>query len=225
MKKVILLLLSVMMLCGSCTPKLFKGMDGDGKQPIAKKDLYLFYPEKGKSTLYTMELNIRNNVVNCLLMVEPKDSSDDMRLVCTSVFGTTILDANLTRKGMLIYNCADEIRHKKFLKLLEKDFRTIFFQNLRRKDVYNGKVYSQAEKSEGHHNKIVTHKGYTISPKKTKYNYKTDEVGKKLTDIETDGKLTKSNVHFDYKDGETSPYKIAIEHPVLKLSIVLELAE
>lgn len=226
MKQTLVCLL-VLLVCSSCTPKLFKGMEGDGTQTIKKADLYPFTLKAGEPLVYSMELNMHDNVVNTLLQVEPDADLKNIRLVCTSVFGTTILDANISEKGMMIYDCADQIKHKKLLRLLEKDLQTLFLKNLADKS-YKAKVYRQYyanTTSAIANDTILMCSGYKVKTEKGRVDYKTDEIEQKLTEIATEGKLTKSNISLTYKDGNYMPNSIKIEHPVLKLSMNLELQE
>lgn len=228
MKRIILLPLLLLFIGNSCTPELFKGMESQGNCTIKKSDLYPFSVKNGQTAFYSIELNMHNNVVNGLMMVEPDEKGDDVRIVCTSVFGTTLLDASINEKGMKIYSCIDQLKHKKVLRLLEKDFKTLFLKNLG-----NGELKAKAYKSY-YCNKastiandtIVMHAGYKVkSLKAHNYYYKTNEVEQKLVNIASEGKITKSKIDLEYATGDFTPNKIRIEHPILKMSILLTRTE
>ncbi|MCQ2192725.1 MAG: hypothetical protein MJZ23_07715 [Paludibacteraceae bacterium] len=217
----------VLLLNSACTPDIFKGMESKGKQTIQRANLYPYHLNADQSTMYSMELGFHDNMLSCLLLVQPDEAQKNTRIVCTSIFGATILDATISEKGMLIYDCAEQLRHKKVLRLLEKDLQTIFLKNLKGND-FKAKVYHKSytnNESAIATDPILMNAGYSIKTTKGKYHYKTNEVEQKLTSIATDGKLTKGKMVFEYSDGEFQPNKITIEHPILHLSILLERTE
>lgn len=204
-----------------CTPALFKGMERNGSATISRADLYPFALQQGQTEVYNMELTFRNTTMSGLMAVEPE--GNNLRLVCTSVFGSTLIDALLTSKGMQLYGCAEQLKHKKMLHLLEKDFKTVFLKNLTAES-YQVKRYRHSDHNTGDHHGATT--GYVLKqPLGHKYYYKLDDQKQVLTNIATDGKLTCGNIAYGYSNGLATPQTITIEHPVLKLTITLTRTE
>ena len=215
-------LLLPLFIASACTPKLFKGMEGEGKQTIKREQLYPFSYRKGETVTYSMQLDYKDNVINCILLVEP-DEKGNIRGVCTSVFGSIVLDFYLNEKGMLIYDCMEQLKHKKLLRLLEKDLMTTFFKRFD-KETYEARVWHLEHNSPSTiaTDKLVLNKGYNIKGKLGKCNIKTDEIEQHVLEIGNSGKLSAANIRFEYEQGNIVPKTVKISHPNLGLSILIE---
>lgn len=206
----------------SCTPRFFKGMEGEGKQTIKRENLYPFTYKAGETVTFSMQLEYKDNVMNSILLVQPEENGN-IRGVCTSVFGSTVLDFYLTEKGMLIYDCMDQLKHKKLLRLLEKDLMTSFFKRFK-KPTYEVRVWSKKTNSKSTiaTDKLLLGKGYCIKSKMGKCKIKTDEIEQHVTEIENSGKISAAQIQYEYEQGNFTPKTIKIKHPNLGLSILIE---
>lgn len=205
----------------ACTPSFFKGMEGRGKQTIKREQLYPF-TYNGDTETFSMQLEYKDNVMNCILQVQPEENGN-IRGVCTSVFGSTVLDFYLTEKGMLIYDCMDQLKHKKLLRLLEKDLMTSFFK-IFDQPTYKARVWSKEANSQSTiaTEKLVLEKGYNFKGKMGKCKIKTDEIEQHVMEIENSGKISAAQIQFEYEQGNFAPKTIKIKHPNLGLSILIE---
>lgn len=221
-KFVLPLVLVPLFIVSACTPRLFRGMDREARQTIKRDQLYPFNYTRGETETYSMQLNYKDNVINCILLVEPEENGN-IRGVCTSVFGSTVLDFYLTEKGMFIYDCMEQLKHKKLLRLLEKDLMTTFFKRFDQAS-YEAKVWSLRYNSPSAiaTEPLVLSKGYSLKGKMGKCHIKTDEIEQHVVAIENSGKLSAANIRFNYAQGNPSPQTVSINHPNLGLSILIE---
>ncbi|MBQ0030929.1 MAG: hypothetical protein KBT32_10940 [Bacteroidales bacterium] len=193
-----------------CTPKIFRGMGKEGEQQITVFHLHPFTMKDGEASNYSLDIDIRGNAMSGILSVQPDSSKESMRIICNSVFGFTLFDFDLTPKGLIIYDCADQMRNRHLIRMLEKDFRILFFQNFE-SQTFTSKVYAQADKRA---------KGYRIKNKYGDFRYITDETAGVLKMIESDAKITQSDITFQYT-ADKHLDNVVINHPVLRVKAAI----
>lgn len=224
MHKFLYIILTVATLTAtSCTPKLFSGMEKDGKQDITANQLYPSVAERNQTIQYTMEINARGNVLNGVLSVM-EDDNNEFRTVFTSVFGVTMFDVILTPDSFKVLSCPPQMQSRNIIGVLQNDLRCLFFKELT-EGKFKAKVYTKYYQSNSaivsDNEKIKLNCGYSFKNHYGKYLFMTDEVEQNTATVIRKGSVTKTQVNFEYKSGTRIAEKIALKHSKLGLSINL----
>ena len=204
----------LVLLTTGCAPGIYKGLSRAGKENITATALYPFRHTPGQASYYATELKVRNNTINGILTILPDSANKNIRVAMTSVFGPTLFDFNITPRRMEVYTINPKLSYRFMLKTLEKDFRMILFKNLPQQSI-EAKAYHETID-----NKHIR-SGYTINNKYGKFYYLADDFAHRLTQAESDGKLTRAEMSYEYEAGNSMPSKICIKHPVIKTTITL----
>lgn len=114
---------------GGCAPEITKGFRKAGKAAVAAQDLYPFWTPQ-RTHLFTMKIDFREHHFSGLLLV--KQAGDGyFRLVFNTHFGMGVFDFEFRRDTFLVHSCMEALHKKRILNLLEKDFRTLFFLDVK----------------------------------------------------------------------------------------------
>lgn len=112
-----------------CSPEITKGFRKAGKTAVAAQDLYPFWTPQ-RTHLFTMKIDFREKHFSGLLLV--KQTGDGYyRMVFNTHFGMGVFDFEFRRDTFLVHSCMEMLRKKRILNLLEKDFRTLFFLDVK----------------------------------------------------------------------------------------------
>ena len=194
-----------------CSPKFFSGLESAGtKKNISKQELYPVFKAEDSVRLFNMQIDYKEKNLTGLLIVQPEENGF-MRAIFTTLFGMTIFDFSFDETEFRINRCMEQMQKKMVLKLLKKDFRTLFLYNV--PSFFDAKVYERK-----------TIAGYKIKTKDGKGYFLTNKTGKQLQKIEMPGCITL--LRLDYQDyNNTFPERIQLSHPKIKLSMQLDKIE
>jgi len=194
----------ILLFFGSCTPKIFVGLDSSGKKRIQKSDLYPLIVDT--TLMYNMVIRHQGIDLSGILLIKPVDEHS-VRMLFTSDFGLTIFDFELNETEFKIDDCFPPLQEKRILDLFRRDFRALFsyhFPEEIEAEVYEKELVPTAYK-------IKTTDG-------TAYFLVQD---KQLKKIEMPAAI--SSLQIDYQNYKNNlPESIFIMHPRLKLNMQLE---
>lgn len=113
----------------ACAPAITKGFRRAGAAAVAAQDLYPFWTPQ-RTHLFAMKIDFRENHFSGLLLVKQTDTAH-YRLVFNTHFGMGVFDFEFARDTFLVHSCLDLLHRKRVLRLLEKDFRTLLFLDVK----------------------------------------------------------------------------------------------
>ncbi|MDR1405572.1 MAG: hypothetical protein LBI89_00020 [Prevotellaceae bacterium] len=116
----------------SCTPEIMKGFRRTGEATVSVQSVYPFW-KPHHTQLFNMKIDFRKNHFSGLLLIKQSDANH-YRTVFTTHFGMGIFDFEFAGDTFKVHSCADLLNRKKVLNLLEKDFRTLLFLNVKPHD-------------------------------------------------------------------------------------------
>lgn len=80
---------------------------------------------------YHLQLDLRKTHTSGLMIVQ-RAEPQAIRLVCMSYFGLSLFDFTLTDSTLVVHQCIEPMRHKRLLRLLERDLRHLFMPTPKR---------------------------------------------------------------------------------------------
>jgi hypothetical protein len=197
----------ILLFFGSCTPKIFKGLDSSGKKQIEKSDLYLFVVDT--TLMYNMQIHHKKNNFSGILLIRPIENHS-IRTLFTSIFGITIFDFEFNETEFKVNRCIEQLQKKKILTLFKKDFRALFSCHL--PETLKSKVYEKEQTPVGYKVKTTDGKAYFLINEK------------QLEKMEMPAIIT--SLQIDYQNyNDNLPKRILISHPGLKLNMQLDQIE
>ena len=195
----------------ACTPTIFSGLDKNGKAEIDVNRLHQFKLRAQRTYTYNVEMVARGETINGIMAARYTKDNDELRIVLTTVFGVTMIDAVITSDSMTFYKCPEQMKQKIILAVLQKDLRSIFGLNIQGSKA-EAKIYSNSDKSRY---------GYTIKNEYGNTNILTDEKKKKAVVVECGSGIKSSTTRFDYEDYAIEPSCIRLTHEKLGVSMKL----
>lgn len=102
---------------------------------------------------YNLKMDIRKNHMSGILAVRKMDSGE-IRIVGVTQFGLSLFDFGLQGENWQVHSCIEPMRNKRFLNLLESDFKLLFLpdrkvKKIEQKDDYTkyiiGKWFTKSE--------------------------------------------------------------------------------
>ena len=129
MRNLLLNSLLLLLLFSACSPGILKNFRKDYASMVSRNDFYPFFPSGDTTQLFNMQVDFRKNHWSGLLLIKSVQP-DVYRLVFTTHFGMSIFDLELGKDTFQIHYCMEAFNKKKFIQLLENDFRILLFLNL-----------------------------------------------------------------------------------------------
>lgn len=80
---------------------------------------------EAQSQKYNMQFDFMDHHLSGMLIVR-RLPDDEIRILATTYFGLSLFDVSLQQNGFRVNSCAEPMRKKKILRLLETDFRNLF---------------------------------------------------------------------------------------------------
>lgn len=195
-----------LLLLTSCSPSLTKGFHREGKQLVGKEQLPPMI-EAPQLSRYGMTIDFRDKHFSGLLLI--KQSADkSYRIVLSTHFGLSIFDFELTPDTFVVHHCAEPLRKKKLLSLLHSDFTVLLGLNL--KEENEAIRYTNRKENDK--------QLFRLKKKPAKGYYLTGSSTPGIQQIKTGKGLGKALFQ-----STPSQNNIQISHPVIKLTMKLEL--
>ncbi|MDR3350311.1 MAG: hypothetical protein LBN98_01520 [Prevotellaceae bacterium] len=207
MKYFVLIKISIALLgLSACAPAITKGFRKAGETTVAAQDLYPFWAPQ-QTHLFAMKIDFRQHHFSGLLLAK-QAGEGYFRIVFNTHFGMGVFDFEFRRDTFLIHSCMEELRHRKILKLLEKDFRTLFFLDMKPRNNKAAVYYSPRDAS------------LEINRINGRYYLKNNT---QKTLLKTETSQGAHTGYYDFTDYHNRfPETITIKHSGIHLQIVLE---
>jgi hypothetical protein len=184
-------------LTGSASAQKQAAFPFDSLKPVFEKDF--------EKALYKGTLDIKKHHLTGLMLIK-KFSDSSYRFVFNNEIGMKFLDLEFTAKAMIAHYCFPAMNKKAVMKLLETDFRILFFAMA---------VVKRAELLKTGDAEIVS---FFVKKRDGKWIFTADE-HKKLVSIDSKGKII-DKTRITLKPGKSQfPAGFHIENPTVGLVI------
>lgn len=91
---------------------------------------------------YNLKMNIRKNHMSGTVLVRKMDSGE-IRIIGITHFGLSLFDFGLQGENWQEYSCIEPMRNKRFLDLLESDFKLLFLPDRKVKKILKKEDYTK----------------------------------------------------------------------------------
>ncbi len=211
MTKKIILLAVIMAGMSSCTPKLFSNLGLQPTTPVHmhRANLYPVFDDYETARYYSAQVDFKEKSVTGILALS-REAQDPrkFRMIMMTPFGIPIFDFSISRDSFIVNSCMEQLNKKSVLKLLENDFKSLLMVDV--PEDFSGAIFLPPKGNERW--------GYSVTTKNGGNNYLFYHQDNGLVHIIQNGTgLKKMNAVFDNQ-------VITIEHPKLKLRLVMTLA-
>ena len=198
---------SILLILGSCTPNIFKGLNSTGEKRIEKSNLFPFVVDT--TLMYNMQIHRNKTDLSGILLIKPAENHY-IRTSLTSIFGITVFDFEFNETEFKVNRCIEPLQKKRILNMFRKDFRALFSYHL--PQITEANVYEKEQIPVGYKIKTSDGKAYFLIQ------------DQQLKKIEMPAFITSFQIDFqNYKNN--IPERILISHPCLKLKMQLEQIE
>ncbi len=139
-----------------------------------------------------------------------KISDTSYRILFSNELGMKFFDLEFRDKEFIVHYCFPSLNRKSLLKLLDNDFRILFFPNHRIKKITHATMEMKEEMT------------FKIKSERGKWLYHVSTSSGKIIFIGSINKIfSRTRINFGYSDGITTG--INISNPMIKLSISMNL--
>jgi hypothetical protein len=159
--------------------------------------------------LFRTTMDIGKNHLTGFIFIK-KVSDTSYRILFSNEIGIKFFDLEFSKRELIVHYCFPSLDRKSFLRLLESDFRILFFPNLGIKKISRVKTEKENEKI------------FTINSAQGKWRYEVLTSSKKILFIGTINKvISKARIKLEYSGNITTG--IDISNPMINLSIIMNL--
>lgn len=109
-------LLLIIFIMSACYPKIGKEMVS--LPPIVNADTIV--------KKYNIQMDFMKRHLSGVLIVK-RMGEHEVRLFASTYFGPSLFDLSICSDSLIVHNCIEPMRKKSVLRLLESDFKSIFF--------------------------------------------------------------------------------------------------
>jgi hypothetical protein len=159
--------------------------------------------------LFRTAMDIGKNHLTGFIFIK-KVSDTSFRVLFSNEIGMKFFDLEFFPSAFIVHYCFPSLDRKSLLKLLENDFRIVFF---------TGTGIKKMKKSKGEKEDTVI---YTVKSDSGKWNIHVSDAMKEIIFIGSSGRfISKTRINLGYSDGSLS--EINISNPLIRLIITMNL--